>query len=288
MSAVARRVLVATSDQWPDLFVDDHPFLDALRARGVDASVGIWDDPAVEWSRADAVVLRSIWDYTWKRDAFLEWIARIDAVVPLFNPARAVVWNTHKRYLQDLAGRGVRIVPTAWLAPGDTPDVGAVMDAEGWTAAVVKPAVSAGARNTIRVEPRDAARADEHAATLLAGGDVMVQPYIHETEGRGELSLVHIGGELTHVVRKEPALVGGEYSSSSVSPAEADEAERALARAVLDVVGTELLYARVDVVTAWGQPHLMELEIIEPQLFFRMHPPAAERMAELVCARLKR
>jgi hypothetical protein len=277
------RVLLATSNDHPDLFVDDHPVLDGLRARGVDAQVGIWDDPGVAWRDADMVVLRSIWDYTTQRDAFIAWVDAVEQATPLHNPARIVRWNSHKHYLRDIADGGIPVIDTEWLDAGTTADVGAIATERGWTDMVVKPCVSAGARNTVR---GDATTVQAHVDALLPTRDLMVQPYIAETESIGEHSLIYFGGKLSHVVRKEPALTGGAYSSSEVTTTEPHDAERELGEMAIAHVGP-LLYARVDAVVVEGRARVMELELIEPQLFFRWAPAeAAERMVDLILADL--
>lgn len=276
------RVILATSQDWPDLFIDDHPLMHALIDRGVDVSVGVWDDPTVAWGEADLVVLRSIWDYTLRSDAFISWIDRIDPLVRMHNPARIVRWNSHKHYLRDLAADGVPVIPTAWLDAGTSVDAREVAGERGWSELVVKPCVSAGARGAVR---GDAASVQEHIDALLPTHDLMMQPYLTETEGIGEHSSIYLGGSLSHVVRKEPALKGGAYSSTEVTPTEPHDDEIALGK-MLDTTIGSLLYARVDSVVIEGRAHVMELELIEPQLFLRHAPGAAERMADLVLADL--
>lgn len=272
--------MLATSKDWPDLFVDDHPLMDALRARGVEVSIGVWDDLSVAWEDADLLILRSIWDYTLRRDTFVAWAET--RTVRMHNPARIVRWNSHKHYLRDLSSAGIPVIATAWLDAGTTADAAAVAMDHGWSELVVKPCVSAGARGAVR---GDAAFVQEHIDALLPTHDLMMQPYVAETECPGEHSLIYLGGQLSHVVRKEPALKGGAYSSSEVTPTEPHDDELALGEAVQAFIGP-LLYARLDSVVIEGRAHVMELELIEPQLFLRHALPAAERMADLIVADL--
>lgn len=277
------RVLLVTSQDHPELFIDDHPVLDGLRARDVETAVAIWDDPSVAWGDADLVVLRSIWDYTTRRDEFIAWIDRVDPLVRMHNPAEIVRWNSHKHYLRDLSAEGIPVVDTAWLDAGTSADAGVIAAERGWKDAVVKPCVSAGARGAVR---GDAATLQAHIDEMLPTRDLMMQPYIAETEGVGEHSLIYLGGVLSHVVRKEPALTGAEYSSSVVTPIEPHASELALGAQVIDHVGP-LLYARVDAVVIDERAHVMEIELIEPQLFFRVAPDTAtERMVDLIVTEL--
>jgi hypothetical protein len=278
---VTGRVALATSSRWPELFQDDRPLPPALAALGVDAVPAVWDDPAVDWDAFDLVVVRSTWDYVPRREQFLAW-AR--AVPRLANPAEVVAWNTDKRYLRDLTAAGVPVVPTQWVSPGDAYDPPAGEH-------VVKPIVSAGARDTAR--HTDAAGSRAHVARLLADGRaVMVQPYQSAIETSGETSVVHLGGRYSHAACKAPVLVPDLHDPDEVqiTGREPSEAERALAEAAVAAVpGGPLLFARVDMVPGPdGSPVVMELELTEPCLFLGTAPGSAERLAQAVLEQVRR
>lgn len=237
-------------------------------------------------------MVRSTWDYAPRREEFLGWSERVGRVTELLNSAAVLRWNTDKTYLRELAGRGVPVVPTGWLLPGGPL---ALPDLPGDV--VVKPTVSAGARDTGRFgpEPGERAAALALAQRLLgAGRGVMVQPYIDIVDVAGERALVFVRGRYTHAVRKGAILTGrgdrarshqggrpgaGLFAAQQLSPTEPTPEEIALAEAALRAVPfpvEEVLYARVDVVTsAEGPPLLLELELTEPSLFLRAGPPEA-------------
>lgn len=219
----------------------------------------IWSDPGVPWSTYSLVVCRSPWDYTWRRGEFVDWVRRVDAVTTLLNPAEVLIANTDKTYLREL---DVPIVPTLWGVPDELP----------WPEVVVKPAVSAGARDTIRTSSLDTARA--HAATIEAAGKTaMVQPYLTATEGEGEISVMWLGGEPSHAVRKPPMLVpeaAGGDARYDIRPHELTDELVEFSKRALAQVPARLLYARVDVIRdEYGDLQLMELELTEPYLFLR-------------------
>jgi hypothetical protein len=224
------------------------------------------------------VVVRSTWDYTGRREEFLEWAA----VVPsLANPADVLAWHTAKRYLAGLADAGVPVVPTTFVAPGEAFEVPAYEH-------VVKPTVSAGARDTARFAPgKDSA---PHAAALLeAGRAVMVQPYQAAVDEAGETAVLSFLGEHSHAARKAPVLVPtlADPLEVAITPREASAAEQEVAQAARAAVPwpEPLLYARVDVVPGpAGSPLVMELEVTEPCLFFSHAPGSAERFAAAVRA----
>ena len=274
------RVALATFTGFPELYEDDVPVLGALAVLGVDAAPAVWDDPAVDWASYDLVVVRSTWDYTARREEFLAWA---EAVPRLLNPPQVLRWNTDKRYLADLAVAGVPVVPTTFVAPGEGFEVPAYEH-------VVKPSVSAGARDTVRFAAGEDSSA--HAAALLgAGRTVMVQPYQPAVDEAGETAVLLFDGEPSHAARKAPVLVPGlgDPDDVEITPREATAAELEVARAALAVVPwpEPLLFARVDLVPgADGGPVLMELEVTEPCLFLLQAPGAAERLAQAIRRRL--
>lgn len=278
---VARpRVALATCTGFRELYEDDQLVLGPLAAAGVEAAPAVWDDPAVDWSAYDLVVVRSTWDYTARRAEFLAW-AR--SVPRLANPADVLTWNTDKRYLGELAAAGVPVVPTEFVSPGEAYEPPPYEH-------VVKPAVSAGARDTVRF----AAGADSgaHARALLAAGrPVMVQPYQAAVDEAGETAVLLFGGEHSHAARKAPVLVPGlaDPNDVAITPRAATAAELAVAAAAVAAVPwpQPLLYARVDLVPGPdGTPQLMELEVTEPSLFLGCAAGAADRFAAAIRAAL--
>ncbi len=270
------RIAVATCSLWPDLDADGPELLQAMADEGMSVDVRVWDDARVDWSSYDLVVLRTVWDYWTRREEFLAW-AR--SVPRLANSSDVVAWNTDKTYLRRLSEAGIPVVPTIWLAPGDAYDV----PAEPF---VVKPSVSAGARDTAAYEAGDTVSVAHVARLHAAGKTVMVQPYVAAVDTDGETAVLLFGGEVSHGARKSPVLTPGagepELGSWTMSDREPSVEETALALRVLDEVrgwGDDLLYARVDLLPG---PVLIELEVTEPSLFLRHGPGSAQRFAAAV------
>jgi len=277
-------IALATCAALPDLDPDEQLLLEPLRALGVDAQAAVWDDPAVDWSAFDLVIIRSTWDYTARRDAFLAWARSVPRIV---NPADIVAWNTDKHYLADLSAAGVPVVPTDWIEPGQT----VALPAGGRH--VLKPAVGAGSVDAALFDMKAAHEAElarSHADRLHgAGQTVMVQPYLELIEEQGEAALIFFGTEFSHAVTKgamlgdERELVDGLYKAEVITPRRASASELAVAGAALAAVprGSQLLvYARVDLVPGpGGEPLVIELELTEPSLFLGTAPGSAERLA---------
>jgi glutathione synthase/RimK-type ligase-like ATP-grasp enzyme len=269
----------------------DGPLLaEALDDAGIDATALAWDAAGVDWARFDVVVVRSTWNSVDRPAEFVDWARGAAASTVLLNPLAAIEWNLDKTYLRRLAARGVRTVPTEW-----------VLGAADWRPPaqefVVKPSISGGGRETARYRPEEAAAATAHVRRLgAAGRTVMVQPYVASVDVAGETKLVYVAGRLSHAVRVGPQLAAGagvpERPWERLGRAERAEPtadERATGEGVLAAVAGEvpapLLYARVDLMAgAGGEPLLGEVELIDPSLFLRLHPPAARRLAVAIRA----
>jgi hypothetical protein len=286
VSSRAPDVALVSCRELPEPDPDAAPLAGALAAAGIEAEVLAWDDGAVDWSRARLTVLRSAWNYPPHRDAFLDWAQRAAAVSVLWNPLPVVRWNTHKGYLLELEARGVPVAPTILLPRGTTATLREIRAERAWDDVVVKPVVSAASYKTRRVGAGNLEAGETHLRELLAERDVLVQRYLPSVEDHGERALVWIDGELTHAVRKTPRFEGEDESVSTDAVAIAP-AEAALARRAIDAVRGPLLYGRVDVAPGpEGEPVLMELELVEPSLFFPQHPPALERFVAGIRRRL--
>lgn len=268
----------------------------SFAARGVALSHCAWDDPAVDWAAYDLVVVRSPWDYSQRVEEFLGWLGSLDTTVKLHNPATLIRWNLDKRYLAELAAAGVPVIPTRYATTPD--EVHAAVAATDAAEVVVKPAVSAGSRNTGRFACDDAGAVSLAQTILGEGGEVMVQPCAASVAERGEGAMVLFNGELSHAFRKGPILasgggfLGGEYTEA-VAPWTPSDAERDVARAAARAAsaysqGAPLLYGRFDIVTLDdGAPALLEAELFEPCFFIgRVDPRAADRFTDACLSRL--
>ena len=280
-------VLLATGADHPELWEDELLLVEALAARGLSAVPGVWSDPSVDWAAARIVVIRSAFDYVRSREAFCAWADRVEATTPLHNHARVLRWNSHKSYLRELEAAGIPILPTAWIDAGSRTDLAGLLAERSWRDAVVKPAIDNGARGALRVHAGDLHSGQSHLDRLLAERDVMIQPFIAATETSGERAMIYFEGRFSHAIRKDQMLAGRTFSLDRTPPIAPEPGELALAEQVLSLVPeSPLLYARVDAVTTDGNARLMELEVIEPVLFFSKAPGSADRMAAAIAERL--
>ncbi len=279
-------VVLVSCRRLPEPDPDAAPLAAALAAAGIRAEARGWDDPGADWSGAPLTVLRSCWNYPRHHRAFLDWAADLAPRTRLWNPLPVIQWNIHKEYLLALADAGVPVAPTELIRRGEAEPLRSILERRGWREVVIKPAISAASFRTRRVGSEDLAAGEAHLRRLLQDGDALVQDYLPSVEGYGERSLIWIDGALTHAVRKSPRFAGQDESvplqEVAMSPAEARLADRALAAAP-----GPLLYARIDVAPGpGGEPVLMELELMEPSLFFAACPAALARYVEGLRKRL--
>lgn len=283
-------IAIATARGVAEIDVDQPLLAAALDAAGLRHTTAAWDDPGVDWSGFELVVIRSTWDYMHRVEEYLDWVDRVAAVTTLMNPAEVVRWNLDKRYLGELADAGFAVTPTTFLGPGDEPAPFEVPAA----GLVVKPVVSAGSNDTARHHDADAAGA--HARQLLAAGrPVMVQPYQHRIDEHGETGLVFVDGAYSHAFRKGPILtrertvVAGLFAEEDIGARDARPDELALAETVMRYVTDRFgpqLYGRVDLVPGDDGPLVLELELVEPSLFLTQDSRAAGRVAAALASRL--
>jgi glutathione synthase/RimK-type ligase-like ATP-grasp enzyme len=282
------RIAIATCSGYDDLKVDEELLARAFEARGAEARRVIWDAAGADWD-VDLCLVRSTWDYHDKHPEFLAWTRRVEAAASLHNPAGLIAWNSEKTYLRQLAGRGVPTVPTVWVARGSALDAEGVLAERGWAEAVIKPAVDLGAKNLHRVRA-GAGEAQSALEAVFERHEAMVQPFLPSLESEGELSLVYFDGELSHAVRKRPA--PGDFRVQSIwggtmTPAKPEAREAEIGELALSQLDEVPLYARVDLVSDLnGIPALIELELIEPNLYLSTNPTAADRLADAALTRL--
>ncbi|MCC7462513.1 MAG: hypothetical protein IT480_08645 [Gammaproteobacteria bacterium] len=273
------------------------PLLGALAARRLPAAAVDWDDPGVDWSRFTLALLRSTWDYTQRLPEFLDWCRRVTQCTRLINPLEVVRWNMDKRYLGELARRGLAIVPSHYVMPGQSAAAAlrGFLDQRAARELVVKPCVGAGSRDAQRYGREECAAIVAHIERLLgAGRGVLLQPYLERVDAQGETALIHFDGVYSHAIRKAALLRRGcaptraLFAPERIAGCEADADQRALAAGVLAALPfTTPLYARVDLLRdAAGAPCVLELELTEPSLFLDHAPGAAERLVAVLAGRL--
>jgi hypothetical protein len=285
-----RRVAFLTLHDPGGFVIDDELAVLPLARRGVKVDTVPWDRPGMDWRQYALVVIRSTWDYQHDAEAFIGVLEGIErAGVRLENGSEIARWNMRKTYLRELAARGIETVPTFWrerLAPGELVPLFEECRSEE---AVIKPVMSANAQGAWRL---DAGRARGHAAEIeayFADRPLMMQPFERGVVEEGEYSMIYLKGAHSHSILKTPKQGDfrvQEEHGSEIRRIEPEPALLAAGDAAIAAIGQKLLYARADFVRSGDGFRVMELELVEPSLYLRTDPGAAERVADAIASLL--
>lgn len=264
---------------------------EALEKMGLKVDRTYWDDPNYDWSQTRAVVFRTIWDYFERFEEFWPWLQSIQHQTQLINPMSLIEWNIDKAYLFDLEQRGIPVVPSVLVKKGQSQNLKEIARSMNWTDLVVKPTIAGGGYLTYKYRQSELAGHQAQFDALVAERDMLVQGYISSITQKGEASLMVFGGEFTHSILKRAKT--GDFRvqddfGGSVHPYEHSPDEVLLAQKVMAQCPEVPAYGRVDIV--WddnNQPMVSELEIIEPELWVRQAPWAADHFARAIAAQLK-
>lgn len=280
-------IVLATCVKWPELSASDQCLAEALRTRGRAVAAAPWNGPFEPFHHAAAVVLRSTWDYHEALDAYLDWIAHLDPR-RTFNPPDLVRWNVSKAHVLDLARRGAP-VPRSREAVADAEAIAAALGALGLQDGVIKPLVGASGFGVERVTRGAEAVALERARAQKTMDRVLVQEFVDGID-EGELAGVFFDGVFSHGLRRVPAQgefrinaqYGGRMERARLAPDIVDQMA-----AILALLPSPALYARVDGLMRGPRFVLMEVEVNEPGLGLHLAPGAAERFADVLLQRLE-
>ncbi len=273
-----------TNDWYLQQILEEDRLLEQATGReGMACRRVAWSDPRFDWTGAAIAMFRTTWDYSTRFTEFSDWIDRASKATKLVNAPEIIRWNLDKRYLFELQTAGIRIPSSECYSRGSRIDLAEVMARNNWAEVIVKPTVSGGARNTFRIPAADASRTSAMLNRILGMEAMLVQEFQSSILTEGELSVIVIGGRFTHAVRK--VAKPGDFRvqddhGGTVHPHAATSEEKTFAEQAIAACPSQPVYARVDVMRDnTGQLTLMELELIEPELFLRFHPPAAETLA---------
>ena len=286
------RIAIVTCKDFPELFGGEQLLLPVLRDLGHQVDVCIWDAPDVVWQSYDAVVIRSPWDYYKKLSQFLAWLDVLAVCkVNVINDIETLRWNLNKSYLLELSQAGVPVIPTRLVTSSDQRTLHQIFKAMQSKDIVIKPVQSAGAWRTLRVNSDNLADAELSFEAWRQEHDFLVQVFMPEIVADGEWSLIYFDGQFSHALLKRAK--AGDFRVQSdhggtVSKAYASENICRQAIRSLKHLPRMPCYARVDGVVRDGTFLLMELELLEPQLFLDIEAQAACRFAEAILSNLNR
>ncbi len=280
----SRYVAPQKTDQYTqNVLTEDGLVSEALVNRGLRVWRTNWDNPDFDWSTTRYILFRTTWDYFNRFDEFKVWLESVSKKTKLINSDSLIKWNIDKFYLEDLSRKGIRIPPTIFIKPKDRRTLSEIIGLSDWPEVILKPAISGGARHTYRIKASEAKEFEYIYQTLIKSEAMLLQEFQHLIMEKGEVAFMVFGGKYSHAILKKGK--EGDFRvqddfGGTVHDYQANREEIAFAEQVVAACTSQPVYARVDVL--WDnndQPCLSELELIEPEMWFRNHNPAAESMA---------
>jgi len=275
----------------PDWYVqqiltEDEILRSALERRGLRVHRIDWTNKEFDWSTTKSVLFRAVWDYIQRYEEFFEFLNFISTKTLLINPLEIILWNLDKHYLRDLHNRGINIPQTIYIEKGDQTTLHKLYEKNNLTETILKPAMSAGARHTYRLNNDNLEKHEDIFQQLSANEALMLQPFLHSIIDHGEITLVVIGGKFTHAILKRVKTgdfrVQDDFGGTVITYTPTKE-EISFAEHVVSICFPIPSYARVDMIfDNNGNLAVSELELIEPELWFRFEPTAANELAENV------
>lgn len=280
-----KKVAFVTSSVSPEIASDDTVLAEVLAMHDIQGVAAAWDDTAVDWSVFDLILIRSCWNYHLAPEKFNVWINRLATNrLQVLNPSELILWNSNKYYLKELGEKRIAIPDTEWITGRDfyPEKLADTLADRKWNRAVLKPCISASSFRTNIITPVNAKQQGEALAQSFPETGMILQEFIEVISARGELSVIFFNGEYSHTILKQA--IPGEFRvqqqfggmSKSVI---VDDRIVESAKEIIDTLPVLPLYARVDGFETDGLFTLMELELIEPMLFFKFAPDAATRLA---------
>ena len=270
------KIALLTCRDWPGVYEKEQKLALEI-SKDLDVKVEIWNDPSVDWASFDCLIFRTVWDYFEYPKEFAAWLDKIESLnIRTLNPLSIIQRNQHKFYLKDLQNQGIDIIPTLFIAKNTGLDL-SILKEKNWEKAVIKPAISAGSYMTTLFSQDEIPTIEAEYTPIALERDLLIQPFMPEIQEMGEISILFFRGQYSHAVLKKPkkddfriqSQFGGQYQSFTPESSIIKTAEN-----IVKTFGGELLYARVDGILKEGKFLLMEIELIEPDLYFDYAPEA--------------
>lgn len=267
-------------------YTEDHILKNALEHDGFKVLRLPWDDSEFDWSTTKAIIFRSTWDYFYRFSEFSEWLKHVSKLTRLINSSEIIHWNIDKHYLLELKNKGIHIAESYFIEQNSTETLHELHKKLGWTETVLKPCISGTARHTYKLNSNNLNEHEDILSDLIKDEAMMLQPFQHDIVNTGEVSMMLFGGQFTHAVLKVAKT--GDFRvqddfGGSVSPYTPTPNEIAFAEHAVRCCPELPAYARVDIFTDNnGKIALSELELIEPELWFRFNQKAAHVLAQAI------
>jgi glutathione synthase/RimK-type ligase-like ATP-grasp enzyme len=265
------------------VLTEDQLLLDAFSKLGLKSCRKDWNEN-FDWTTTKAVIFRTTWDYFHKIKDFKKWLEKVKSQTILINPYDLIRWNLDKNYLKDLENNGVAVVDTYFIKKGDKRTLHQIHETLNWDKTVIKPVFSGAGRHTYKLNKSNLSQHEKIYQTLIKEEDLMLQPFQENVVLKGEISLMVFGGKCSHAVLKKAKK--GDFRvqddfGGTVEVYQPDKQEIEFAEYAVNKCNPKPDYARVDVIyDNNNQLCISELELIEPELWFRNKPESADVLAK--------
>jgi glutathione synthase/RimK-type ligase-like ATP-grasp enzyme len=266
-----------------NVMLEDRLLKEALERKGLKVHRTYWDNPDFDWTSTRYAIFRTTWDYFDRIDEFMPWLEKTAELTQFINPISLIKWNMDKHYLRDLQQNGIDIPDTIFIEKGEKRNLSAFTTDKNWSEFILKPAISGAARHTYRFKKEEIGKHEAIFEALIANESMLLQEFQKNILTKGEIALMLFGGRFSHAVLK--LAKAGDFRvqddfGGTVHDYNPTEQEIAFAEKVITTISPLPAYARVDIF--WdneGKPVVSELEMIEPELWFRKSENAADMLA---------
>ncbi|MFT5858498.1 MAG: glutathione synthase/RimK-type ligase-like ATP-grasp enzyme [Flavobacteriaceae bacterium] len=271
---------------------EDYMLFHALERKGLKVHRTNWDDANFDWTTTEHIIFRTIWDYAERYPEFASWLELVCAKTKLINEKSLIYWNIDKHYLADLSKAGVRIPNTEFIEIGDKRTLSEIVSELNWKEIILKPSISGGSRHTYRFELDQTPKYEAVFKELISEESMLVQEFQSQILTKGEVACMVYGGEYSHAIIKRGK--PGEFRiqddfGGTVAPYKPDAEMIAFVEKAFAACSPKPVYARIDII--WNNQNELcigEIELIEPELWFRLHEPSADQCAAAVHEHLTR
>ena len=279
------KIAILTCEKLPNLNPEDQKIIPALAKHNIEATAAIWNDKSINWNNFDYLIFRNTWDYFEKETEFKIWLNQIAQMeIKTLNPIAIIKQNIHKFYLRDMEQRGITILPTVFIDKTANLNLAELIPAH-WKKAVIKPAFSAGSYLTEVFEISEIQAISEKYKSIAVEKELLLQEFMPEIQTLGETSFIFFNKKFSHAVNKKPvdgdfrvqSLFGGQYTLVHPSSKLIEKAQK-----IVDSLPKDLLYARVDGILVESELYLMEIECIEPDLYFELSENSLDRFVSAI------
>ncbi len=274
------KIGLLTCEKLPQLTPADQQLIPELAKHNIAASAVIWNDKTINWTDFDYLIFRNTWDYFEKENEFNLWLDQIEKLgIKTLNPIEVIKQNKHKFYLREMEKNGIQIIPTIFIDKTPNLNLSELIPSH-WRKAIIKPAFSGGAYQTSVFEVSDIDKINEEYKVIASEKELLLQEFMPEIQTLGETSLIFFNKKFSHAVNKKPiegdfrvqSQFGGKYNLTQPSQELIEKAQK-----VMNTFPEKLLYARVDGIVIENELHLMEIECIEPDLYFDLSEGSHQR-----------